>query len=386
MKITKATIKQALPLANRYWIWDKLVPGLGMIVLPSGIKSWVLRYRTATGKQRTHTIGRCNELHPDQAREAALDLLRQARSGEDPTVARRTQRSIPTISELQLEFARLHYPLCKPGTVANYKGYWKNHLLPRFGQRRVDELDAADLRELRVEYRDKPTTYNRVREMLAVALDLAIERGWRQDNPARGRKMRDYKEVARRRVLSEIEAPRLGQALETFGHSSDLRWRFAALVTLLLITGCRLREIMDARWDWVDWECKRIVWPDTKTGADETVLSDAAIALLTELRHRSVASEWVIPGQTLAKPLRGYRKYWAELCVMAKIEGMRIHDLRKSFASIALAEGVALEAIAGLLRHADPSVTATRYAFLMRGFASDAANKTASAALLRLRS
>jgi integrase len=385
MKITKATIKAAEPKADRYWIWDELVPGLGMIVLPSGIKSWVLRYRTATGKQRTHTIGRCAELHPDQAREAALELLRQARSGEDPTGARRVRRSVPTFDALRAEFERLHYPLCKPGTVANYRGYWENHLLPKWNRLRVDELTAADIRELRVQYRDKPTTFNRVREMLAVALDLAIERGWRSDNPARGRKMRDYKEVARRRFLSESEAPRLGQALEAFSGRDDMRWRFAALVTLLLMTGCRLRELMHARWEWVAWECKRIAWPDTKNGADDTVLPDAAIALLAEIKRRAPANEWIFPGRHAGRPMEGYRKFWLEVCGQARIENLRVHDLRKSFASIALAEGVALEVIAGLLRHADPSVTAQRYAFLMRDMAGRAANKTAQATLLRLR-
>jgi integrase len=386
MKITKATIKTAEPRAERYWIWDELVPGLGMIVLPSGIKSWVLRYRTVAGKQRTHTLGRCAEMHPDLAREAALEILRQSRGGEDPTLARRQKRENPAISTLAVEFAGLHYPLCKPGTVANYKGYWKNHILPRFGHMRVDQLTAAGIREMRVEYRDKAVTFNRVREMLAVALDVAIEHGWCTENVARGRKMRDYRERARRRVMTEAEAPRLGRALEAFGTQSDIRWRFSALVTLLLITGCRLRELMHARWEWIDIEARTIAWPDTKTGEDETVLSEAAVALLEELKRRAPGSEWVFPGQRFDRPMEGYRKYWLEVCAAAKIEGLRIHDLRKSFASIALAEGVALEVIAGLLRHADPSITAQRYAFLMKDFAGDVANKAASAALLRLRS
>jgi integrase len=384
MKITKATIKAAEPKAERYWLWDETVPGLGMIVLPTGVKSWVLRYRTETGKQRTHTLGRCLEIHPDHAREAALDLLRQVRAGEDPTLARRVRRNIPTFDALCAEFERLHYPLCKPSTVANYRGYWKNHILPLWAGRRVDDFSEADVREMRLAYLERPITFNRVRELLALALDLAIEKGWRQDNPARGRKMRDFKERKRKRVMTEAEAPRLGQALKIFGEQSDIRWRFSALVTLLLMTGCRLRELMHARWEWVDLEARTISWPDTKTGEDETVLSEAAVALLAEVRRRA-PGEWIFPGQRFDRPMEGYRKFWLEVCGVARIDNLRVHDLRKSFASIALAEGVALEVIAGLLRHADPSVTAQRYAFLMRDFAGDVANKTASAALLRLR-
>lgn len=386
MKITKATIKQAQPKAERFWIWDELVPGFGMIVLPSGVKSWVLRYRTQSGKQRTHTIGRCAEMHPDLAREAALELLRQSRAGEDPTLARRVRRMTPTIEALRAEFERLHYPLLKPGTAANYRGYWANHILPRFGQMRVDELTAADLREMRLDYLERPITFNRVREMLAVALDLAIERGWAQDNPARGRNMRDFAERKRRRYLTAAEAPRLGAALAAYGEQAEIRWRFAALVTLLLVTGCRLREIMHARWDWIDWDNRRIVWPDTKTGADEGTLSEKALEILTELHRRVPGNPWVIAGARLDRPLTGYGRMWKEVCTMAGIEGLRVHDLRKSFASVALAEGLGLDVIAMLLRHSSPTITASRYAFLMEETRRSATTMTANATVARLRS
>jgi integrase len=386
MKITKAIIKAAEPRAERYWIWDELVPGLGMIVLPSGIKSWVLRYRTQAGKQRTHTLGRCLEIHPDQAREVALELLRQSRTGEDPTLARRMRRSTATFDALRAEFERLHYPLCKAGTVANYKGYWANHILPRFGQMRVDELTAAGVREMRLDYLERPITFNRVREMLAVALDLAIEKGWRQDNPARGRKMRDFTERKRKRYLTAAEAPRLGAALTAYGERSEIRWRFAALITLLLVTGCRVNEIARARWDWIDWDNRRIVWPDTKTGADEGVLSEKALELLTELQHRIPGNPWVIAGARLDRPLSGYGRMWKEVCQAAGIVDLRVHDLRKSFASVALAEGFGLDVIAMLLRHSDPSVTASRYAFLMEETRRSAVSRTAQASVARLRS
>jgi len=384
MRITKATIKAAETRAERYWIWDESVPGFGMIVLPSGVKSWVLRYRTQAGKQRTHTIGRCLGMHPDEARQAALDLLRQARGGEDPTVARRVQRNTPTFAALCAEFERLHYRLCKPGTVSNYKGYWKNHILPRFGDRRVDEVNAADIREMRIEYRERPITYNRVREMLAIAIDIAVEKSWRTDNPARGRKMRDYKERKRRRYLTETEARRLGAALREYGDQSDMRWRFSALVTILLLTGCRVSEIIKARWDWVDWENRRINWPDTKTGEDEKALPDAAMQLLGELYRRAPGNPWLIAGARVGYPLVAYGKMWRELCHVAKLENLRVHDLRKSFASIALAQGVSLEVIGSLLRHSNPNITAERYSFLMEDARRPILNTTAQAVLDRL--
>lgn len=386
MKITKATIKTAQVKAERYWIWDELVPGLGVIVLPSGTKSWVLRYRTQSGKQRTHTLGRCAELHPDHAREAALEILRQARGGEDPTAARRLRRSIPTFTELSSRFAELHYPHCKPRTVANYDGYWRLHILPRWGQTRVDQLTAADIREMRLKYRARPVTFNRVREMLAVALDIAIEEGWRQDNPARGRNLRDYAEPKRRRYLTAEEAPRLGAALQAYGDQSEIRWRFSALVTLLLVTGCRVGEIIGARWDWIDWDRGRIVWPDTKTGPDEGALSESALELLRELHRRCPGNPWVIAGSRLGRPMSGYGRMWGEVRRAADLGDLRIHDLRKSFASVALAEGFGLDVIAMLLRHRSPTVTARSYAFLMEEQRRSASSQTAHAALARLRS
>jgi integrase len=385
MGLTKTAVKAAEIKSERYWIWDESVPGLGLLVLPSGVKSWVLRYRTQAGQQRTHTLGRALELGPDEARRAALETLRQAREGRDPTKERATRRQNHAITALHDEFARLHYPLCKPGTVGNYKGYWKNHLLPRFGTRALATITEADIREFHSEYATRPILFNRCRDVLSMAFDLAIEKGWINHNPARAKQIKDYKERKRKRFLTEAEAPRLGRALEEYGQQSDMRWRFTSFITLLLVTGCRAREISHARWEWVDWEAKRINWPDTKTGRDDNVLPDLAIELLAELHRRCPGNPWIIAGARLGQPLVGYKKMWKEVCAKAQIQDLRVHDLRKSFASVALAEGLGLGVIAMLLRHANPNITADRYSFLMEETKRSAVNTAANAMAAKLR-
>jgi integrase len=197
--------------------------------------------------------------------------------------------------------------------------------------------------------------------------------------------MKNFPEQGRKRFLTLAEAPRFAQAMLAYGRDSDTRWRFTALMTLLLLTGCRLSEILQARWEWVNWEEKRIDWPDTKTGADEAHLAPPVLELLRELQRRVPGNPFIIAGAHIGKPLGGHNNMWRAVCVAAGIKNLRIHDLRKSFASIALADGVGIDVIAGLLRHSNPAITAERYAFLMDEERKAAADKVATAVTRRLR-
>ena len=385
-RLTKSAVAALEVTPTRYKRWDATLPGFGVLVLPSGVKSWIVRYRTAAGVDRTHTIGRVEELTPEEAREEARRVRGESRLGKDPTAERRAQRNCWTVEQLAAEFERVHKPLVKPQTWTNYDGYWRNHLVKRWPGRRVDSITPLDIRDWRADYADRPVTYNRCREVLAMALDLAVEANMLTQNVARVGKVRDFKEKARKRALSPEEMVAMGRAMAAMADKGDLRWRFVALITLLLLTGCRLNEILSARWGWVRWNRGVVEWPDTKTGEDTGVLPDAAMALLRQLKDRAPASAYVICGQDCAKPMGGYRKLWVELKKAAGITGLRIHDLRKSFASVALAEGMGLEVIASLLRHSDPSVTARHYAFLQEHSRREAANRAADRVTAALQS
>jgi integrase len=384
MSITRATIKAAKPQAEKYFIWDEQTPGLGIRVMPSGVASWVYKYRTKAGVQRMQTLGRADILHPEAARAEAAKIMGDAYAGKDPLAAIRAKRAVPTVAEACEAFKEVHFPLLKPHTRKGYDGLIRNYLVKRYGARRIDSLHVDEIREWKTEYLDRPTIFNRARDVLSMVVDYAIEKRWAEHNPIRNRRLKNYPERARKRYLSVHEAPRLGKALEEFGRQSDMRWRFSSFITLLLFTGCRASEIAKAKWEWVNWEDKRIEWPSTKKGEDDNVLPDAAMDLLRELQRRIPGNPWIIAGARLGQPLAAYGKMWREVCEMAGIQNLRVHDLRKSFASIALAEGFGLDMIAMLLRHADPSITALRYSFLMEDTRRAAVNKTAEAVQLRL--
>jgi integrase len=136
-----------------------------------------------------------------------------------------------------------------------------------------------------------------------------------------------------------------------------------AALRLLLLTGCRVGEILALRWKDVDLDRRLLLLPDSKTGAKSVFLSQPAIDLLHSLDPKHGSEEYVFPGEQPGRPVVSIRKPWIRACGMAKINGVRLHDLRHSFASIGAGSGLSLPVIGALLGHSQPTTTA-RYAHL----------------------
>jgi integrase len=195
-------------------------------------------------------------------------------------------------------------------------------------------------------------------------------------NPCRG--IRRYAEHKVERFLSGDELARLGAALtsetmrvarvpppaEISGRhrSAGIRAASIAALRLLLLTGCRVGEVLSLRWENVNLERRLLLLSDSKTGAKPVFLSMAAAEFIGTLR-REVETEYVFRGDRPGKPIVSLRKSWERVCKVAKIEGLRLHDLRHSYASIGAADGLSLPVIGALLGHSQPSTTA-RYAHL----------------------
>lgn len=364
MKLTKTIVEGAAPRAQRYRLNDSLVPGLTLLVLPSGQRTWYLRHRV-DGRQRELRLGTPVELSPDQARALAREALARVREGGDPVEERRQRREAPTIEALAARHLQGHASRKRSGR--NDEILWRRHLLPAFGRVKVAALSRERIREWHAAH-PKPATANRALEVLGVAMGLAEDWGWRPagSNPVRG--VKAHRESARRRYLSQDELTRLRAALQRWEEAGPLavRWRFAKLVRLLLLTGARLREVMCAEWRLVDWDRRVLVVPAErgKTGAAEVRLSDRAVAVLRELLGAAEGSPWIIPGADRRKALVGYRKLWLALLADAGVEGLRVHDLRHSFASYALSGGQTLGVVGQLLGHRSTQTT-SRYAHLV---------------------
>jgi integrase len=367
MKLTKTMVDGAAPKASRYRLADSLVPGLCLVIYPSGAKTYYVRLRTIDGRQQDHKLGTPVELTIDQARKLARDALAQVREGRDPNDERRRRREAATMQDVADRYMREHGQRKRSGF--NDEILWRRHLLPTFGRLPVAALTRERVREWHGAHL-KPITANRALEVLGKAMELAEEWGWRPtgSNPTAG--VKAHPERQRRRYMTSDELNRLRATLqdwEGLGGPLSLRWRFAQLVRLLLLTGARLREVMEAQWAWVDWDRRVIHVPAEhgKTGAGTVQLSDRAVDVLVALRQQQGPDcPWVIHGLSQAKPLVGYRKLWLALLQEAGITGLRVHDLRHTFASYALSGGETLGTVGQLLGHRSAQTT-TRYAHLI---------------------
>ena len=380
MKLTRSAVDRALPRPRRYRLNDTLVPGLCLLVLPSGARTYYLRHRV-DGQQRELKLGTPAELSPDQARDIARAALARVRAGGDPGAERRAAREAPTIEALAARHLQAHASRKRSGR--NDEILWRRHLLPVFARVRVAALTREQVREWHACH-PQPATANRALEVLGVAMGLAEEWGWRPagTNPARG--VRAHPERQRRRYASPDELARMRAAMQQWeaqGHMA-VRWRFVQLVRLLLLTGARLREVMEAEWSEIDWGrgVLRVPAERGKTGASEVRLSDRALVILGELRSKIgeqlPENRWVIPGETGERPLVGYRRMWLALLQEAGIEDLRVHDLRHTFASYSLSGGQTLGTVGQLLGHRSTQTT-SRYAHLVDDAARAAVERVA---------
>ena len=364
MKLTKTAVERAAPRAQRYRLNDTLVPGLCLLVLPSGQRTYYLRHRV-DGQQRELKLGTPAELSPDQARELARAALARVRAGGDPGAERRAAREAPTIEALAARHLQAHASRKRSGR--NDEILWRRHLLPAFARVRVGALTREQVREWHACH-PQPATANRALEVLGVAMGLAEEWGWRPvgSNPARG--VRAHPERQRRRYASPEELARLRAAMARWEAAGPLavRWRFIQLVRLLLLTGARLREVMCAEWSEIDRGrgVLRVPAERGKTGAAEVRLSDRAVEVLRALEAASGGGRWVIPGETGERPLVGYRRMWLALLEDAGVSDLRVHDLRHTFASYSLSGGQTLGTVGQLLGHRSTQTT-SRYAHLV---------------------
>ena len=229
----------------------------------------------------------------------------------------------------------------------------------------------------------KPVTANRVIEFVSSVYRYSVTCGLvdRDFNPAA--RIKAFREQRRERFLTSEELARLGEAIreaETTGTpwevdesrptakriAKDKNRRTligphaAAALRLLVLTGARLREVLNLRWEWVDLERGLLLLPDSKTGRKSIVLNAPAIAVLATLPR---ISAYVIAGDNHERPRADLNRPWRAVATRADLEGVRLHDLRHTHASIGAGAGLGLPIIGKLLGHTQPSTTA-RYAHL----------------------
>lgn len=361
-KLTNRTVAATRPRDRDVFVWDDELPGFGLRVKPSGVKSYVIQYRNRHNDSRRITIGRHGVIGPEKARRKAKKMLADVQDGADPATERKDDREAPTVAELAEKYLREHAaPHKKPRSVEEDQRLLRLHVLPALGRKKVAGITRADITGLHHAMRDTPGAANRTLALVSKMLNLAEKWGLRPDGSNPCRHVDRYPERKMERFLSVDELGRLGAVLaEAERTATELRSVIAA-VRLLMFTGARLGEILNLEWSHVDFERSCLRLPESKTGAKVIHLNAPALEVLNGIERDG--SPWVIAGRDPDKPLVNLRKPWHRIRAKAGLEGVRLHDLRHSFASVGAAGGLSLPMIGALLGHTQAATT-QRYAHL----------------------
>ncbi len=362
-KLTKRTVESIMPADQDILVWDEALPGFGVRVKPSGVRSYVVQYRNRkTSASKRMTLGQHGPLMTfDQAKKQARLILADAVRGADPVAERQAARQAPTMADLAADYLERHaIPKKRPNSVRNDRAMLQNIILPKLGRKKVVAITRRDIESIHVAMRDRPYQANRVLALLSKMFNLAISWQWRTDNPAKG--MERYDEDKRDRYLTDDELRRLCDVLDRSPNQ-----RAANAIRLQLLTGARLGEVLKAEWTEIDFD--RGVWtkPSHHTKRKRTQhlpLGPQALTLLSAMREASAPEPpFLFPGDAPGKPLQEIKKFWRSTMNEAGIAHYRRHDNRHTFASHLVSGGLSLEIIGRLLGHTNPGTT-KRYAHL----------------------
>jgi integrase len=329
-------------------------------VTTGGHRAFILDYRNRAGRKRRYTIGAFPDWSVTGAREEARRLKRLIDAGGDPLAEIEAERGAATVEDLIERFLEEHVSRKRPHTAYSYRSAIERHIWPALGSMKVAAVAWSDVDALhrKITKAGRATQANRVVAVASKMFSLAIRWKMRTDNPVKG--IERNAEQKRKRYPSADELKRLTAALD---HHDDQQ--AADIIRLCLLTGCRVGEAMAARWDTI--QIAAGIWTKpgstTKQKTDHVVpLSAPAKQLLAKLRQRT-NGPWVFPASSAPGHRVAVQKSWLELCRIARIKGLRIHDLRHGFASQLASSGASLPLIGSLLGHSNPSTTA-RYSHL----------------------
>jgi integrase len=381
-KLTKRIVESLVSKAQDYIAFDDEVKGFGVRVLPSGTKSYLVQYRSA-GRTRRVKIGRHGLLTADEARKKAKELLGAVAKGDNPAHTISEHRGAPTLATVCERFYREHVlERCKPSTQGEYRRAIDLFIKPALGAFKIVDIVRADIARLHHNHRDKPYQANRTLGVLSKLFNLAEIWGLRTDGTNPCRHVPKYAERKRERFLLPHELERLGQVLSELEGEGSESPHVVAAFRLLILTGCRVSEIQTLKWTYIQNNCMAL--PDSKTGARKIPLPPAAMAVLDNL-ERIPANEYVITGTVRGQAISDLQKPWRRIRKRAVLPDVRIHDLRHTYASNAVMQGLSLPMVGKLLGHTQIQTT-MRYAHLADDHVREAARKVSAELSLQFES
>ena len=317
-----------------------------------------------------------------KARQAAFMAIAAIKQGRDPAVERARSRGMPALADFALQFLSDRQDTLKAGTLANYRGLLNTHIAPRderghlrpgsLGALPLDQVSHQHVVSLHISRRMTPRAANHILDFLSSLYTEAAKQCLVEDSFSPGRRVSRFRVQRRQRFLNDAELARLGHVLtQAEVERTENPYAIAAL-RLLIFTGCRRDEILSARWEWMDWDRGLLNLPDSKTGAKTIFLSPPALEVIESI-PRVANNPFIIVGKRAGQRWVNLRKVWVRVRKQAALEAIstgdgrvqevRIHDLRHSYASLLASGGASLPMIGALLGHRNPGTT-HRYAHL----------------------
>ena len=338
---------------RRRTIWCDRLPGFGLRTYASGRSSYIAQAHMS-GRTRVVTIGRVSVMSERQARSLARLVLLQAYAGQSPADERQRVRAAPAFPDFMKEYWQRIEPRWKPSTANRNQYYRRCHLDGAFAGQFIDAIGAPDVQRWFVGVSDNagPGAANRTLAILSAMFARAEAWGYRPEgsNPCRGIRRNRPRRFGR--ALEPAEIARLGAVLDATASEQPLA---AAAVRLLLVTGCRVSELLSLEWS--DVRGARLQLRDAKAGPRTVWLGDEARSVLAGL-PRAKEQQIVFLNAATGKATTIPKRYWSKLQRMATLPPTRLHDLRHSFASHAARGNETMPAIGRMLGHRRPASTA----------------------------
>ena len=375
-RLTKRIVDAAKVEEKDSYLWDSSLKGFGLKVTPSGRKVYIVQYRIGGRKGRTRrvTLGVHGALTTEEARGLAKNALGQVSIGTDPAAESDKTRADSSMTVLLGKFDEQHIHVkLKPKSQEDYRRNIRLYIKPNLGHMLANDVTRQDVARLHHALREKPYVANRVLSVLSKFFNWCEKFGYREEGKNPCRFVDKNKEKRRQRFLSRVEQERLNKTLDDAHFEGVISEYAIYAIKLLSLTGARLSEILKLEWRYVNWEKGTLDLPDSKTGEKSIYLNEPAKDILAKI-VRQAENPYVICGSKPGSHIVNLQKSWRRIRSIADLEDVRLHDLRHTFASVAVSSGMSLPLIGALLGHSQPRTTA-RYAHLASGPLKEAVEK-----------